>query len=217
VDINAKCHATGNRNEGFTALMLAIDREHQDISNLLFDKHADVNLRNANGETALIVAAYSSATNVDHTIEVLLDRGADVDAQDDQGHTALMEAARNHVRDRTGVVRALLEHNASPSKTDVAGLTALHHAARFCPNPQIAMLLLDSGADINVRDLRKRTALMYAARSLNIRVIRLLLERGASVNELDEDHKSALKFAEEYPNAESRADTVRALKAAGAR
>jgi ankyrin repeat protein len=215
-NINSQNHWGGDL-DGFTALMLAIHRDNPELVQFLFEKRANVNVRGANGKTALIVAASSSGADVSRTINILLDRGADVDAQDERGCTALMEAASYYLMDRTDAVRVLLERNASVSKRDRDGMTALHHAARLGPNAQIAVLLMDKGADVNVKDLRNRTPLMYASQSLKGEVVRLLLQRGASVNEVDDAGKSALKFAEEYPNAYKRAETIRILKAAGAR
>jgi len=115
------------------------------------------------------------------------------------------------------MIRTLLRLGASPDTKSANGKIALHYAALFCSDLDAIRMLLDRCSDVDVKDLQERTPLMYAAEGLQTETIRILLERGASVNEHDITGKSALQFAEDYPNVDSRAQTVRILKGAGAR
>jgi len=214
-DIDARCQEYSGP-EGWTALMMSIDKGYTDLFRLLLERGADVNIRSANGDTALIVAAASDDPDVVRTTELLIDKGADVDAQDQRGNTALMEAASYYKADRTDVVHALLKRGASVDKRDVKGRTALHHAAEL-GYPGVITGLLNKGADINVRDALGKTPLMYATTRLNTRVLHLLLKCGASVHDLDVDGKSALQFAEDCQKSDTRAEVLRALRAAGAK
>ena len=56
---------------------------------------------------------------------------------------------------------------------------------------ETVQLLLETGADINVKDNDGRTALMYATKNNAFEVIRLLLEYGAGVN-IKNTHRYAI-------------------------
>ena len=83
---------------------------------------------------------------------------------------------------RTACVRALLLAGASPSEpiTHPGGgrWMPLHEAAALGLYT-VCRLLLDAGADVNVRDGRECTPLHYAAARQNQKLIALLLSRGA--------------------------------------
>lgn len=59
-------------------------------------------------------------------------------------------------------------------------------------------ILLDRGADINATDNAGQTALMYAVRAADIEGVRQLIERGANVNVQDEEGETALSLAQAY-------------------
>jgi ankyrin repeat protein len=69
------------------ALIRACYFHHLEIISLLLDHGANIETRNANGETPLIAA--SVAGHLD-TVSLLLDRGAEVNARNNDGKTALM-------------------------------------------------------------------------------------------------------------------------------
>ncbi|MFH0822125.1 MAG: ankyrin repeat domain-containing protein, partial [Pseudomonadota bacterium] len=60
-----------------------------DLVGVLVERGAQVNVRDREGKTPLIVAA--GAGNLD-TVEILLERGGEVNARTDYGWTAIMEA-----------------------------------------------------------------------------------------------------------------------------
>ena len=47
---------------------------------------------------------------------------------------------------------------------------------------QVAKLLLDKGANVNVRDIGGETALICASRHGHVEIVRMLLDKGADVN-----------------------------------
>jgi len=97
------------------------------VLRILLKQNAEVNHRDADGETALIRAAADDQSlgpgNL-QAISLLLAHGADadVDAQDNEGRTALMRAC---AYDDPGIVRLLLDHGASPQTKDRQGRTSL--------------------------------------------------------------------------------------------
>ena len=59
---------------------------YAEVVKLLLAKGADINVKNSNGETALMAA--SSRGNAD-VVKLLLDKGADINVKNSKGKTAL--------------------------------------------------------------------------------------------------------------------------------
>ncbi len=152
----------------------------------LLDHGADLQATNSFGATPLLAAAASGDIEI---VRLLLDRGANVNAQPTMdvggfiwggGRTALMWAALNGDEP---MLRLLLERGARINAFGVAG-SALHQAA-WANQPGTARLLLDSGAQVNQRDLiANYTPLHWAASCEHASpdLTQLLLARGADVN-----------------------------------
>eukprot|EP00163_Fabomonas_tropica_P018781 TRINITY_DN3316_c0_g2_i9.p1 TRINITY_DN3316_c0_g2~~TRINITY_DN3316_c0_g2_i9.p1 ORF type:complete len:281 (+),score=34.87 TRINITY_DN3316_c0_g2_i9:46-843(+) len=129
---------------------------------------------------------------------LLLKAGADVDTPDhvNQGQTPLHYAARR------GLVKALqllLRHHADINKKSEEGFTALHYAVEF--QTQAAQVLVTSGADQHIGDMRGRTplhiAVMWAVPSL---VRGLAQAAPASVFEVkDKDGRTVMDLVTERP------------------
>jgi ankyrin repeat protein len=100
-----------------SALMIASWRLPQLVP-VMIDKGASVNLRDADGETALFQA--SAAGHVD-AVRELIRRGADITVRNSVDATALMFAA---ARGRAEVVRELLSAGADVAAKDYKGRTA---------------------------------------------------------------------------------------------
>ena len=83
-DPNAK-----DSERGRTALLAASENENLKILSLLLKVGADVNAKDNNGVTALMVATLNNA----EAVSLLLEAGADVNAKTEWGMTALMIAA----------------------------------------------------------------------------------------------------------------------------
>jgi ankyrin repeat protein len=69
------------------------------------------------------------------------------------------------------------------------------HSAVAANNSDIAKILLEAGADVNVTQVSKITPLHSAAHHGNIELIILLLEAGANVNAKSEDGKTPAEMA----------------------
>ena len=95
-----------------------------------------------------------------------------------------------------------LKNGASVNAGDeVGGYTPLHLAATN-NSREIALKLLNQGADINAVTKGGRTVLQVALVSNASAVVSLLLRRGVDVNALDMMGRSALHFAAAYKNEE---------------
>jgi len=145
----------------------------------LLQRGADVNAAQGDGMTAL----HWAAEHGDHDLAaVLLESGANPGAETRIGrHTPLHVAAQggHHL-----VVRALLQNKAGKAgvnTTTTTGAAPLHFAAASGSRETVT-ILLDSGADVNVREPQwGQTPLMFAAAAGRADVVGVLLARGADV------------------------------------
>jgi ankyrin repeat protein len=74
------------------------------------------------------------------------------------------------------------------------GATSLHIACRE-NNSEIAKILIESGAEVNVVDNEGWTPLMRAALNGNREIVKLLIQKGASANNLNSVNESAIIHA----------------------
>lgn len=132
---------------------------------------------------ALFEAARSGDVSA---LEAALDQGGDPNARDAHGITPLMYAARG---DRPDI--------ANPAPTD---------------HPEVAELLIRSGAEINARTDAGFVALFWAARYGHAGVAKVLIAHGADVNAQDKDGMTALKWA----STNQQTKVIELLRQAGA-
>ena len=135
---------------------------------------SDVNAKNRDGETVLILAAKYGYTDV---VKALLAKGAEVNAKSREGQTALLLAANNGHAD---VVKTLLAKGAEVNAKDpyLYGRTALTLAV-IQGHTDTVKVLLAEGADLNAKDRFGDTALTCSKRCGHVKITRLLKEAGA--------------------------------------
>jgi len=149
-------------------------RNNAEVRRLVQDG-ADVNLRQADGATALHWAAYYGDAGL---ALLLLEAGADASAANREGSTPLWLAAS---QGNAAMISALLGGGADANEKLPLGRTPLMLAARS-GHVDAVRALLERGADPNAKeDARGTTALMQAADQGHADVIALLIERGAEV------------------------------------
>jgi len=117
------------------------------------------------------------------------------------------------IQGNTEAVRLFLSAGMSPDKKN-EGLPPLLEATRR-GHSEIALALIDAGADVNVRDAYGVTAMMFAAICGSTEVIKRLIDAGADVNAQDLDGRSVLIEALTTEN-DIPASTIRSLVEAGA-
>jgi ankyrin repeat protein len=182
--------------QGRTPLFIAaMSDESAAIVTYLAGKGADFKARDAFGNTILTAAASGNDLN---TIRASLDAGVDVNAAGATGVTPLMFSAGYH--GNLAATKMLLAKGAKvnavaespmlfPLDSPKSGPIALHN---FTPlllamphaSPDVVKTLIDAGADVNAKDSRNMTPLMFAVASnhQNPAVIRMLIDRGADLS-----------------------------------
>jgi ankyrin repeat protein len=118
-------------------------------------------------------------------VKLLLENNADPYEKDNSGRTAMHYACCSTNVEQLSL---LTQHGDDlVHMKDHAGRTPLHYAV-FNSMPRqldMAIKLLNLGADVNALDSDRRTALHHAAESGKARMIPLLVQRGASTGTKD--------------------------------
>src|SRR5690606_8452164 len=156
---------------GTPALLAAAGGDEDDPAGvqLLLRHKARVDARDAEGRTALHVAAFQGHAS---TIAALLDAGGDVHACDAGRSTPLLEAARGG---SLAAFEALLAAGADPEAVDAQGRHALLLAcAAEVPSSALVARLLELGLDPARRDRDGRSAVEVAAGAGGWRLVGLL-------------------------------------------
>src|SRR5688572_1265954 len=188
---------------GQTALGCAAQHRGTEFIQLLLDKGADINLTSYRGQTPLHLAL-QNPREVDKATAnalVLISRGANVNATiPEHGATPLDLAVEYRLLE---VVRALLDKGANPNKS-APRTTLLTSALTSRPNADIALLLIDRGADVNaVADStggsRDVSPLYLAIQANQAAVVRALLAKGANPNVSCRNCPTTLRAATESP------------------
>jgi len=149
----AGADANGVSEEGQAALMTAARNGKTDAVRMLIRHGANVNAAESfKGQTPLMFAAGEGNTAA---AEMLIEFGANIRARSKSGFTPLLLAVRNN---RYETAKFLLEHGANADDSvpgaNGAPATAAINIAVLNADFDLASLLLDSGANPNVRDAR---------------------------------------------------------------
>lgn len=157
----------------------------------------------AYGETPLMLAVSHQDRGA---VRALIRAGARVNAVDQDGVGALWLACE---MGDAGISGALLDAWADPRIARSDGATPLHVCARFAP---VSVVERMAHGNVDVRDARGQTPLMWAASSGRPEVVSALLRAGASVKAVSRGGFTPLLFAVKSGSVAA----VSALLAAGA-
>ena len=178
------------------------------LLNDLIKNGIDINLRDYNGRTSLMLASgYTNFTSSNETVKLLLENGADINAQNKFGNTALMIAS-NHSNNTSSneTIKLLIDNGADINIKNNDGYTALMlsllNINLINSHCETIKILLDNGADINIKNKDGNTALIVAFVDTGLLIygyekyIKLLLEYGADPNIKNNEGKTAYDYAE---------------------
>ena len=225
--IRAGARVSARTREGITPLQLAATNGSASMIDRLLKAGADANAPlSASGDTALMMAARTGKTDA---IRVLVEAGANVNAKETWGGTtALMwavseghaDAARmligsgadvnarsNYVAAANGrgfEGRTPVTNRPDAKAEDFASgwLTPLTLAARE-GNVEMARVLVNAGADVNVTAGDGKTALALAIFNGNYDVASFLVDSKADVNQADAQRFTPLFYAVDRRNMET--------------
>jgi len=193
--LNAGATPNVSSRYGITPLIQAAMNGNSEMISLLIDAGADVNATTPEGDNALLNATRTGAAE---GVQALIDAGANVNLRDTYlfQTPAMWAAAANQAQ----ILRILIDNGADVNAVSAVldfrgvvdsttagdfpdgGLTALHHAARENSIPA-ALVLIESGADLNIQDSQGISPLRYAIINANIDLAKILVEAGADIND----------------------------------
>ncbi len=209
VDIN------GRFTYGATVLMVAIDNGSLDMVKLLVSNGAKINIPGHNGMSMLDGTIRNKNFDI---LEYLIAQGADINYIN-AGYThlhAIIDSTKDN-KPVTGHLKKFLSYkpnlNLESMKNGGEGFSALHKATSngFVDYVEI---LLDSGANINIKSLATGGTPLHTAASWKyIGVTRYLIKRGADLEILDNKGFTPLSLAA----LGNRLQNVQALVEAGAK
>ena len=173
--------------EGSTPLMEYLcyndDDDLPELLELFLQKGANPNLHNS--KMIPIMLYWNNLT----LIELLLKYGANPFVRDKYGETFWIKLVKNSNQER--VINILQKYKINLNETDYHRLTLLMTAIAY-HRSKIARFLIESGSDVNQRDLRDKTALYYAANHCP-ELIHLLLLHGANPNQVALPERNPLR------------------------
>jgi ankyrin repeat protein len=183
-------NADARSNLGRSPLLIAASYDGAtEAARLLIEKGADVNARDKFGNSVLAQAA---ASNNFEVASLLITKGAQVNNVDEGGFRPLLIAAGNGDRS-TALIKLLLDHGAHINVKSgdtfeivkngpvlLGQLTPLQMASGQ-GNYETVEALIKAGADVNAKDVRNATPLVFAVATdhANPKVVQLLLAKGA--------------------------------------
>jgi ankyrin repeat protein len=184
--------------DGNTSLHIATIFGDIKLIKFLLARGANLEKRNDQQQTPLLMGASHNHPNIEMITEILLDNKADIEARDEDGETALANAVDNY---NYQLIKLLLNHGANINPPDT--ITPLHLVAYEANDDdegqlEMAQFLLDHGANPNALDYSGMTPLHYIARKNSataLKIALLLLERGADVDALTKYGDTPLSIA----------------------
>jgi ankyrin repeat protein len=190
------------------------------IAGLLLKKGAILDAKTEKGMTPLAAACLSGQPAL---VKLLIDRGADVNSKDNQGSTPLMHCLKGPILSPNELA---MSTSFGPSGIKMRQVPIPYEEDRG----ELLKLLLEKGADVNVKNNDGSTALLIACSQGRTSFVKILLGRQEGgfigtlkrllflnpkldVNAKDNQGKTPLAYAKERGNKKM----VSILKAAGAK
>ncbi|KAJ9299066.1 hypothetical protein DTO271G3_3308 [Paecilomyces variotii] len=162
-DVNFSVASSGKK-----PLHAAAYRGHVNIARLLIERGCNVDAKEDDGWTALMLASQEGHLPL---LNLLIEKSANVNAEEKDGATSLWIASQ---QGHTAIVRRLLELEAKQLPTRSAQRRPIHQAAQNGHLSVLQMLLKAAPEDINAEDKNGATPLLLAAQENQPRYLAIM-------------------------------------------
>ena len=177
-----------------TKIRLGLDNNNDNISqdektkNLQIFKDFINAKTEGDNQTALHFASFRGNIKI---IKLLISNYAEINALTSKGYNMIHKAATGNKP--SAIIYFNKKYNMSLEDTAENQMTALHLAIRNCMENSV-IYLLNLGINVNSKDKDGNTALHYAVKMNQTRIIKKLLQRGADVNITNFHKKTPLEL-----------------------
>jgi ankyrin repeat protein len=180
-------------NEFSQRILDAVRNQDEDAVRRLVDDGVDLSAKDTRGQTPLHLAVHNNDVSM---VKFLAERGVDLEAATRNGHKALYIAAACGYLD---IALFLLGFGASTESFNAEKHETAFYQAVENGHFDVAKLLLQNGADINVRSSTGLTPLFCAVSLGDAEFVEYLLEHGADKKIELEDGRTVEDFAKDDP------------------
>ncbi|MBO4349966.1 MAG: ankyrin repeat domain-containing protein, partial [Proteobacteria bacterium] len=162
------------RTDNHNRTLLHVISERGDIDadfiQLFINKHADINVRDDQGNTPLGLYVLNNEPD-ESIIQAFIDAGADLYAANKKGRIPLYKLPPDMV------LKLIEKGNIKPDAKDALGKTLLHV---FISHEELVKYLIDAGLDINAKDNDGNTVLHN--KHISLATVQQLVKLGANIN-----------------------------------
>ena len=134
--------------------------DHKNVAKFLITNGATIDPKDKDENTPLYFAAGNGNIGI---VKLLIENGANTNTQNNFGSTPLLNAVSYDTVSHTDIANLLIENGADIEGQNENGYTPLHKAA-WAGSTNMVILLVDQGANVNIRDIWGQTALDIANR-----------------------------------------------------
>lgn len=201
-DIPLLPQANAFGSKGRTAAHYAIKLKSEDaaisVLKALIEQGVDINYQDKYKRSPIYMAIRLKRTKI---IEFLLQNDADINQKGYKGWTPLMAAISRGQLESVKAMSAypfdLTVISSSAGWPIFTYITNTKHKAKDKDQAAIGKILIEKGADIEVRSRSGKTALMLAAENGKFHVAKMLIEADADINAVNEidENKTPLDYA----------------------
>ena len=160
-DVNKRNYDPYDKSFNNSALHEAAFRNHTEIIKALLDAGTEIDIKNAGGETPLMLAARSANKEIDD-IRLLIKSGADVNSKNKWGVTVLMCAARDNwgmnYTPNPEIVKLLLDAGADAKAKDNNGKSVTDYARENKKLTKQARQMIEQAAGTLKKSEKQRKA-----------------------------------------------------------
>lgn len=174
----------------------------KDLNDLLvkINYGADINLRNENNDTALMLAVGYGRLDL---VNRLMDAGADPKVKDSSGRDVLLHLCFSGYGNSSLVLslvdKMIVDLGCDINTTDNDGNNILHYTLEEEKLNYVSKYLSKRGIDLNHKNNQKQIPLIIACENSNYKIVPFVIGE-ETVFDLDVYGKSSLYYAVEYPD-----------------